>query len=75
MAAGFFFHFLPPRSPPAAVFLWSDSDSQSEQSSMDSKNTPVWMNLLPIKTPNSEVSSIKPDSYSDSDNVDTSLHL
>ncbi|GKV52390.1 hypothetical protein SLEP1_g58976 [Rubroshorea leprosula] len=45
MAAGFFFHFLPPRSPPAPVSLWSDSDLQSEQSSMDSKNTPVLMSL------------------------------
>ncbi|GLT30876.1 hypothetical protein SLA2020_056570 [Shorea laevis] len=60
MAAGFFFHFLPPRSPPAPVSLWSDSDSQSKQSSMDSKNTPVLMNLLPIKLPNSEVLQSNP---------------
>ncbi|GLU15794.1 hypothetical protein SLE2022_322590 [Rubroshorea leprosula] len=29
----------------------------------------------PWTTPNSEVSSIKPEGYSDSDDVDTSLHL
>ncbi|GLU15792.1 hypothetical protein SLE2022_322570 [Rubroshorea leprosula] len=75
MAAGFFFHFLPPRSPPAHVSLWSDSDSQSKQSSMYGMNTPVLMSLLPIKMPNSEVSSIKPEGCSDSDDVDTSLHL
>ncbi|GLU15790.1 hypothetical protein SLE2022_322550 [Rubroshorea leprosula] len=75
MAAGFFFHFLPPRSPPAPASLWSDSDSQGEQSSMERKNTPVLMSLLPIKTPNSEVSSIKLEGCSDSDDVDTSLHL
>ncbi|GLT50774.1 hypothetical protein SLA2020_242360 [Shorea laevis] len=49
MAAGFFFHFLPPRSPPAPVSLWSDSDSQSEQSSMERKNSPVLMSLLPLR--------------------------
>ncbi|GKV18775.1 hypothetical protein SLEP1_g29113 [Rubroshorea leprosula] len=74
MAAGVFFHFLPPKPPSAPLSLWSDS--QSRQTSMESKKTPVLMSFLPAKTSStSKVSSVQLEGCSDCDDVDTSLHL
>lgn len=78
MSAGVFFHFLPPKPPSAPLSLCSDS--QSRQTSMESKKTPVLMSFLPVKmpvktSPTSEVSLVELEGCSDCDDVDTSLHL